>query len=120
MSESLNLTELKSRLVAFAKEREWEQFHTPKNLSMALAGEAAELMELFQWLTPEESFSVVKDEAQIKKIHEEIADILIYTIRLSTVLGVDIPSVIDAKIKRNAEKYPIEKAKGSAKKYTEF
>jgi NTP pyrophosphatase (non-canonical NTP hydrolase) len=115
-----NLAEIKARVLAFARERDWEQFHAPKNLSMALAAEAAELMEHFLWSTPEASRAVVDDPAKRAKIAEELADIVIYALEFANVTGMDVAAVIDAKMAANAAKYPVEKARGRAEKYTEL
>lgn len=101
-------------------ERDWEQFHTPKNLVMALAGEAGELTEIFQWLTPEESVRIMEDAGIGEAVRQELADVLQYIIRLSDVLGIDIEQALWKKLLANAEKYPISEAKGNAKKYTDF
>ena len=112
--------ELKARILAFARERDWEQFHAPKNLSMALAAEAAELMEHFLWTTPEASRAIAIDPARRTKSAEELADIVIYALEFANVTGLDVSAVIEAKMAANAEKYPIEKARGRADKYTEL
>jgi NTP pyrophosphatase (non-canonical NTP hydrolase) len=104
----------------FVKEREWDVFHTPKNLSMALAGEAGELVEIFQWLTPEESFDVMKDPKKAIQIRHELADILYYTLRIADRLGVDLEESMINKLKENAKRYPVKLSKGNAKKYTEL
>lgn len=114
------IAELKSRVLAFARERDWEQFHAPKNLSMALAAEAGELMEHFLWSTPEASRAVVNDPAKRAKIAEELADVVIYALEFANVTGLDVAAVIEAKMAANAQKYPVEKAKGRAEKYTEL
>jgi dCTP diphosphatase len=114
------LAQLKARVLAFARERDWEQFHAPKNLSMALAGEAAELMEHFLWATPEASHAVVADPAKRQKISEELADVVIYALEFANVTGLDVAAAIEAKMAANAKKYPVEKAKGRAEKYTEL
>ena len=114
------IAELKSRVLAFARERDWEQFHAPKNLSMALAAEAGELMEHFLWSTPEASRAVVNDPAKRGKIAEELADVVIYALEFANVTGLDVAAVIEAKMGANAKKYPVEKAKGRADKYTEL
>ena len=123
--ESLNLKDIKSKLDVFSKEREWAKYHTPKNISMALSVEAAELLEIFQWMTEEESFQVkassMEKMGQIQgQIQDELADILLYAIRLSDILEIDLPKAIEKKMEKNATKYPISKARGNAKKYTEF
>jgi NTP pyrophosphatase (non-canonical NTP hydrolase) len=104
------------QLRRFAKERDWDQFHSPKNLAMALSVEVAELVEHFQWLTEAQSY--VKDPQKLEEIRQEIGDVLIYLTRLSDRLGIDpLEAAID-KIKINNRKYPAETVKGSAKKYT--
>lgn len=110
------LQELKEAMLAFVRERDWEQYHSPKNLSMALAGEAAELMEHFLWETPEASY----DKAAKEDVADELADILLYAIEFANITGIDIASAIEAKMKKNAEKYPVEKARGNARKYDEL
>ncbi|MEI6860883.1 MAG: MazG-like family protein [Verrucomicrobiota bacterium] len=117
---STTIAELKARVLAFARERDWEQFHAPKNLSMALAAEAAELMEHFLWATPEASGAVVADTAKRQKISEELADVVIYALEFANVTGLDVAAAIEAKMAANARKYPVEKARGRAEKYTEL
>lgn len=112
--------DVKARVLAFAREREWEQFHAPKNLSMALAAEAAELMEHFLWATPEASRGVVDEPAKRARIEEELADVVIYAIEFANMSGIDIASAIERKMAANAAKYPVEKARGRADKYTEL
>tara|TARA_B100002019_G_C21196882_1_gene561896 strand:+ start:264 stop:629 length:366 start_codon:yes stop_codon:yes gene_type:complete len=111
---------LKDRILDFAQERDWEQFHSPKNLSMAIAAEAAELMEHFLWQSAESSRKEVLSDQLREKITEEIADILIFAIEFANVSGIDIATAIIQKMDKNALKYPVEKAKGSSKKYTEL
>lgn len=112
------LNDLQQRLLMFAKERDWEQFHAPKNLAMALAVEAAELMEHFQWLSEAQSESLSDDKR--KEVGYELADVFIFTLRLAERLGVDLVQLVEEKISINAQKYPAEKVRGSAKKYTEY
>lgn len=110
-----SLDELNRRLVAFARERDWEQFHSPKNLAMALAGEAGEVIEHFQWLTAEQSMALppaTRDEVAL-----ELADVLLYLVRLGDVLGVDLADAARRKMRINAERYPIERAHGRADKH---
>jgi len=95
---------LRDRLRAFAAERDWEQFHTPKNLAMSAAIEAAEIMEHFQWLTPEQAAAL--PESQRRQVAHEIADVLLYLVRLSDVLGIDPVAAAVEKIELNARKYP--------------
>ncbi len=110
--------ELDKKVCRFAEDRDWSQFHSPKNLSMALSVECAELMEHFQWLT--ESQSRRLKPRQKREVEMELADIQIYLIRLSQVLGVDLIAASNKKLVENAKKYPVEKSKGSAKKYTDL
>ena len=117
---STTVAEIKARVLAFARERDWEQFHAPKNLSMALAAEAGELMEHFLWATPEASRTIAADAAKRKKIEEELADVIIYALEFANMTGIDVAAVIEAKMAANAAKYPIEKAKGRSDKYTEL
>ena len=112
------MQELIKKLRKFAKERDWEQFHSPKNLSMALAVEIAELMEHFQWLTEEQSSNL--DQRTLAKVKEEIGDIQIYLARLADQLDINPILAAKEKLQKNAEKYPIEKAKGRANKYTDL
>jgi NTP pyrophosphatase (non-canonical NTP hydrolase) len=114
------IAELKTRLCDFVRERDWEQFHAPKNLSMALAAEAGELMEHFLWVTPEDSKAVVADAAKRQKIAEELADVVIYALEFANATGLDVAASIEAKIAANAKKYPVEKSRGRADKYTEL
>jgi NTP pyrophosphatase (non-canonical NTP hydrolase) len=113
-----SLDNLKSRLQAFAGERDWDRFHSPKNLSMALIAEAAELIEHFQWLTQEQSGSLPED--RLKEVAQELADILIYLIRIADKLDIDLIDAAHKKIDINAVKYPADAVKGSAKKYSEY
>ncbi|MFN2349437.1 MAG: nucleotide pyrophosphohydrolase [Thioalkalivibrio sp.] len=110
--------DLKLRLRQFAIDRDWEQFHSPKNMAMALIGEAGELIEHFQWLTEKQSDEL--PPGKLEEVRLEMADILIYLIRLSDRLGVDLLQAVEDKIVLNEQKYPIEKVRGSAKKYTEY
>jgi len=112
------LDTLKERLRTFADERDWDQFHSPKNLSMALIAEAAELVEHFQWLTEAQSHSLPPEK--LDEVGEELADIQIYLIRIADKLGVDLLAEANKKIEKNEEKYPAEKVRGKSKKYTEY
>lgn len=113
-----NLHTLKQKLRTFAQERDWEQFHSPKNLAMALSVEAAELLECFQWLTEGESKAVSGEK--LAAIADEIADVQLYLIRLADRLGVDIIEAATQKIVKNEAKYPVDQVRGSSKKYTEY
>jgi NTP pyrophosphatase (non-canonical NTP hydrolase) len=112
------LVELRDALRAFAAERDWDQFHSPRNLAAALAVEAAELLEPFQWLTDEQSREL-STEARAA-VEQEVADVLLYLVRLADKLGVDLEQAARAKIALNAEKYPVEQARGSSRKYDEL
>ncbi len=114
------LADLKTRVLAFARERDWEQFHAPKNLSMALAAEAGELMEHFLWTTPEQSAAVAKDPAKRRKIEDELADVVIYALEFANIAGMDVAAAIERKMADNAKKYPVEKSRGRSDKYTEL
>lgn len=114
------LGELKARVLAFVQERDWEQFHSPKNLSMALAAETGELMEHFLWATPERSHEIARDAAKRAKIAEELADVVIYALEFANMTGLDVAAAIETKMAANAKKYPVEKAKGRSEKYTEL
>ena len=112
------LQELKERMAAFIRERDWEQFHTPKNLSMSIAIEAAELMEHFQWLTVEQSQQL--EPAALEEIGEELADILIYSLSMANMLRIDLAETVLAKMDKNSRKYPPEKVRGKSHKYTYY
>ncbi|NIR30185.1 MAG: nucleotide pyrophosphohydrolase [Gammaproteobacteria bacterium] len=112
------LTTLRLRLRRFAAERDWDQFHSPKNLAMALIAEAAELVEHFQWLTEEESANLPPEK--LEEVELELADILIYTVRMADKLGIDLSEAADKKIALNEEKYPADKVRGSARKHTNY
>jgi dCTP diphosphatase len=112
------IDELRERLREFAAARDWQQFHTPKNLAMALSVEAAELLEHFQWLGDEASRTLAPPARDA--VAEELADVLLYLVRLSDELSIDLIAAARAKLARNAERYPVEKARGSSRKYTEL
>ncbi|MDP2248001.1 MAG: nucleotide pyrophosphohydrolase [Nitrosomonadales bacterium] len=116
MSDSL--AELRARINQFVKERDWEQFHSPKNLAMAMIVEAAELVEHFQWDTLEESRQL--DDEKREKVGQELADTFVYLLRIAEVTGIDLIEAANRKIDLNGKKYPVEKVKGSNKKYTAY
>ncbi len=118
--DATTLAEIKARVLAFAQERDWEQFHAPKNLSMALAAEAGELMEHFLWASSEASREVMRDPVKRGKIEEELSDVVIYAIEFANMTGIDVAAAIERKMAANAAKYPVEKAKGRSDKYTEL
>ncbi len=109
---------LQSDMAEFAKERNWEQFHNPKNLVMALSGEVGELAELFQWLTPEQAENFPAEKRQA--LEHELADVQLYLLRIADRCGVDLIAACDEKIAHNRAKYPVDKCYGSTKKYTEL
>ena len=114
----MTLDELKHCLRDFARSRDWDQYHSPKNLASALSVEAAELLELFQWLTEEQSRNL-SDEA-LREATEELADVQIYLVRLADKLGVDLMEAAEAKLAVNERKYPADKVRGSARKYSAY
>ena len=109
------LRELRDALRAFAAERDWDQFHSPRNLAAALSVEAAELLEPFQWLTDEQSRNLPPETRAA--VEQELADVLLYLVRLADKLDVDLPDAARAKIAQNALKYPVETSRGSSRKY---
>jgi NTP pyrophosphatase (non-canonical NTP hydrolase) len=113
-----DIQELQTSLRAFAAERDWEQFHSPKNLATAMSIEASELLEHFQWLTDEQSRSL--PDTKRDAIAEEVADVFLYLLQLSDKLGIDPLDAARKKLKLNAFKYPIERAKGTSKKYSDL
>lgn len=112
------MNQLLERLIEFRKERDWEQFHDPKNLAEAISIEAGELLELFLWKTTEQSCEL--SEQDINRLKEEMADILIFLVYLADAFNIDLFSAAFDKIEKNELKYPVEKARGSAKKYSEL
>ena len=112
------LEHLRARIDAFVKERDWEQFHTPKNLAMAMIVEAAEVVEHFQWDTAQESATLTEERKT--EIGHELADTLVYLLRIAEVCGIDLIAAANAKIALNAKKYPVDKARGSNAKYTAY
>ena len=113
----MDINKLQQALAIFAQERDWDQFHSPKNLASALSVEASEILELFQWLTPEQSLAIKDKPNEKQHVADEIADTFIYLLRLADKLEIDIEAAIESKMKRNADKYPVELAKGNATKY---
>jgi len=113
-----DLEELKEKVRAFTVERDWERFHSPKNLAMALSVEASELLELFQWLTEEQSMAL--DDAGKRRVAEEMADVLWFLVRLSDRLGIDLLEAAEAKLAQNAAKYPADRVRGKSRKYSDY
>jgi dCTP diphosphatase len=116
MADSLEA--LRSRINQFVKERDWDQFHSPKNLAMAMIVEAAELVEHFQWDTLEESLQLSDEKRE--QVGQELADTFVYLLRIAEVTGIDLIEAANRKIDLNAQKYPVERVRGSNKKYTEY
>ena len=118
MANPDSLAALNARLLRFAQERDWEQFHSPKNLAMALSVEVAEIAEHFQWLTEEQSRDL--DPAKRAEVEQELADALIYLVRLADQLQIDLLEATERKLALNEAKYPAEKVRGSARKYSDY
>lgn len=116
----IDLPVLAKQLDDFARERDWDKFHSPKNLAMALSVEASELLEIFQWLTEEEVAQMQRDPQLMKRTEEEIADVFVYLVRMLQKTGIDLQAAVERKMIQNALKYPVELAFGSAKKYDEL
>ncbi len=113
--DTTTLTQLRDMVRRFVDERNWNQFHTPKNLSMSLAIEAAELMEHFQWLTAEQSQAVADDPVVLHGVGEELADVLCYALAMANELGIDVSATMAAKMVKNAQKYPVDQYQGQWK-----
>ncbi|WP_368733368.1 nucleotide pyrophosphohydrolase [Streptomyces alkaliphilus] len=111
-----DLTRLRERLTEFSEARGWQRYHLPKNLVAALAVEAAELQEIFQWMTPEEAAAVMSDPGTAHRVRDEVADVLAYLLRLCTVLGIDPAAALDAKIERNETRFPLPGEDGEDRK----
>ncbi|MEV0255003.1 nucleotide pyrophosphohydrolase [Streptomyces sp. NPDC050732] len=107
MTERLDVAVLQRRLAEFAAARDWERYHTPKNLAAALSVEASELVEIFQWLTPEESARVMADPDRAPRVADEVADVLAYLLQFCEVLGIDVLAALAAKIERNERRFPV-------------
>ena len=110
--DSATIAELRTEVQQFVDDRDWNQFHAPKNLAMALAIEAAELMEHFQWIGVDESRALVDDTARVQAIGEEVADVFCYTLAMANALGLDLTETFRAKMQKNARKYPVEEIRG--------
>ncbi len=120
MSKHIDYTLLSEKLTEFAQDRDWEQYHSPKNLVMSLNTEVGELTEIFQWLSEVESYQLKDDPQAFEHVQQELADVLMNLVRLSDVLGVDLNTAVQDKLASTIEKYPVEQVKGKAKKYTEY
>ncbi|MCB1072903.1 MAG: nucleotide pyrophosphohydrolase [Chlamydiales bacterium] len=117
---SLNIKEMQEFSKKFVKERDWEQYQTPKNVAMGVTIEASELMEIFQWLTDQQSYDIKNDPEKKGEIADEIGDILHYLIRLSTLLDIDLKDAFWNKIRKTEAKYPVDLVKGKKEKYTAY
>lgn len=102
----MNIPDLQARLRRFAAERHWEPYQTPKNLAMAMTVEAAELLEIFQWMTPEASVAIASDPPRQQHLGEELADVLVYLVQIADHAGIDLEAAVERKLKLNALKYP--------------
>jgi len=119
-SSLVDVGQLAAALERFAAERNWAQFHSPKNLVMALTGEVGELSEIFQWMDEEQSKNAARHPDTAQAVQDELADVLMYLVRLASVLGVDLDAAARQKLEQNNRKYPVEKAWNSSKKYDQF
>ena len=119
-TQLVDITRLAQALEQFASDRNWAQFHSPKNLVMALSGEVGELTEVFQWLSEDASKSAARNPETAQAVEDELADVLMYLVRLASVLGVDLDAAAQRKLRLNGEKYPVEKARNTAKKYDQL
>ncbi len=118
--KTIDLSTLNQEINEFSHERDWDQFHSVKNLAMALSVESSELLEIFQWMKDEESNNVKFDQKTMIKVEDEVADIFIYLLRIMNKTGIDLEKAVRSKMKKNKAKYPVDLAKGNSKKYTEF
>lgn len=116
----MDIDDVRSRLESFTEERDWAQFHSPRNLTLALVGEVGELAELLQWRTDAEVLALAATEEGHEALADELADVFTYLVELADAVGIDLGAAVHAKIDKNATKYPVELARGSNKKYTEL
>jgi dCTP diphosphatase len=115
----LQIEKISSDLRRFADERDWEQFHTPKNLATSITVEAAELLEIFQWTRGQENWNVLDDQDLRERVENEVADVMLYLIRFADLGRIDLEKALQRKMQINGQKYPVEKSKGSDRKYNE-
>lgn len=118
--DTTKLTELKNRIQQFIDERDWGKYHNPKDVAVSISIEAAELLELFQWVNDSEIAKVLDDPSKLERLKEELADVIIYCLDLARILRIDVSEAVIEKIEKNAAKYPVEKVKGEYRKYTEL
>ena len=114
MDDHITLADLRRRVAEFIAARDWEQFHTPKNLSASIAIEAAELLEHFQWLTEQQAAAAMQDEEKLAAVVDEMADVVIYVLSLANALGVDVSQAVLGKLERNEERFPADEWRGKA------
>ena len=112
--QELTIAQLKENIIGFIESREWKRYHNPKDLAESICIEAAELLQLFQWIKPEESIQFKKNPSKLKRIREELADVVIYCLNLANTLEIDLASSILEKLEKNKKKYPADKYKGKA------
>lgn len=117
---SIDLKNLVQDINAFVEERDWDQFHSIKNLASALSVESSELLEIVQWLTEEQSNRIAEDPKLMGKLEDEVADVFVYLLRIAHKTNMDLEGVVRRKMQKNAAKYPVEKSKGRVTKYTEL
>lgn len=118
--KNIDLEKLNQDILTFVQEREWEQFHSVKNLSMALSVEASELMEIFQWMSEDSSNAIKSDSKNLAKLEDEVADVFVYLMRILHKTDIDLEQVVRRKMKKNADKYPVDLARGNSKKYNDY
>lgn len=116
----MDIRGMQKLLAHFYEERDWAQFHNPKNLVMALTGEMGELSEIFQWLNSDQSQCIMSDKVKAQQVKDEMADIFVYLVSLADKLDIDLIQAAEEKMEKNKVKYPIEKSKGNSKKYNEL
>lgn len=116
----MDLEKITRRVQAFSTDRNWDQFHSVKNLSMALSVEASELVEIFQWMSEADSNEVWKNNEKYQELKDEVADVFIYLLRIAMKTNIDLEEVIHAKMEKNEVKYPVDKAFGNSKKYNQY
>jgi NTP pyrophosphatase (non-canonical NTP hydrolase) len=118
--KNIDLKKLNQDIEQFIQDRDWDQFHSVKNLTMALNVESSELMEIFQWISEEKSNQIKDDPKVLSKVEDEVADVFVYLMRIMSKSGIDLETAVRNKMKKNADKYPVELARGNSKKYNEF
>lgn len=116
----MDLIKLKKLADTFASERDWDQFHSVKNLSMALSVESSELLEIFQWMSESDSNQIKNNPEKMQKVEDEVADIFVYLLRIVSKTDIDLEQVVLKKMEKNKAKYPVELSKGNSKKYDEL